>query len=102
MPMLTTLRMRSTGVAFPLAATNLVRERGHPVEHRVYVGHDVVPVDDDLFSARRTQCDVQDCAILGRIDLVAAEHRLDALPEAAGFGELAQKRIVSASTRCLE
>ena len=36
---------RLAGVALPVAAAHALGERGHPVEHRVDVGHDVLPVD---------------------------------------------------------
>ena len=47
MPMLTTLRMRLPvwPVHAPLA--DAVGEVGHPVEHRVHLGHDVLAVDHD-------------------------------------------------------
>ena len=58
MPMLTTLRMRSPGEAAPVAGAHPVGERGHPVEHLVHVGDDVVAVDHErarreAFAARR-------------------------------------------------
>ncbi len=41
-------------------------------------GHDVLAVDDDRRVTRRAQRDVQHRAVLGDVDPVAAEHRVDA------------------------
>ena len=70
------------GVALPRAAADAVGEVGHPVEHRVDVGHDVLAVDDDRRASRRAQRDVQHGAVLGDVDLLAAEHRVDARAQA--------------------
>ena len=43
-------------------------------------------------SRRRAQRDVQHRAILGRVDLVAAKHRVDALAQAAGVGQRRSSR----------
>ena len=69
MPMLTTLRMRLPVWPRQRAAADLVGERGHPVEHRVHLGHDVDAVDHDPLASRRAQRDVQHGALLGHIDL---------------------------------
>ena len=42
---------------------------------------DVLPVDDERPVARHPQGDVKDGAVLGRVDVLAAEHRLTALGE---------------------
>ncbi len=103
MPMLTTLRMRLPVCPRQLAAADRVGERRHPVEHRVHVGHDVDAVDDDPLACGRAQGDVQHRAILGRVDLLAAEHRVDAFAQAAFVGQLARSsRIVSSVTRFFE
>ena len=54
------------------------RESRHALEHRVHLGHDVDAVDQDPLARRRPQGDVQDGALLGHIDFLAAEHRFDA------------------------
>ena len=81
MPMLTTFRIRLAGVPPPGAAAHGVRERGHPVEHRVDLGHDVLPVHHDRGAARRAQRDVEHGAVLGDVDLLSPEHRVDLLAE---------------------
>ena len=40
-------------------------------------GHDVHAVDDDRLAFRCSQGDVQDGAIFGDVDLVAAKHGVD-------------------------
>ena len=70
------------GVPFPLSAANPVGEVRHPIEHFVDAGHDVLAVGDDRRSARRAQCHVQDGAVFGEVDVVAAEHRFDSRTEA--------------------
>ena len=77
------------GVALPVAAAHSVGEVGHLVEHRVNLGHDVLAVDYDRRAARRAQRDVQHGAVFGDVDLVAAEHRVDALAQPALLGQLA-------------
>ena len=60
-------------------------------EHRVDAGDHVLAVNHDLFAFRRTQGDVQDGAVLGRVDLVAGEHRLAASGEVGLLGELQEE-----------
>ena len=78
MPMLTTLRMRLPVWPFHSPLRTRVGEGGHLVEHGVDAGDDVFAVDDDRFAFGRAQGDVQDGAVLGDVDLVAAEHGVDA------------------------
>ena len=86
------------GMPEPVAAAHLVGERGHAVEHRVHLGHDVVAVDDDRTAPRGARKrDVQHRALLGRVDLLAAEHRVDALAQAALLGQ--PQRAAAASRR---
>ena len=87
MPMLTMLRMRLPVWPFHSPPRTRSAKRGHPVEHRVDVGHDVPSVDDDRGLSRRAQGDVQHGAVLGDVDLVAAEHRVDALAQPGLLGE---------------
>ena len=49
----------------------------------MHVGYDVVPVDLDVLADRRAQRDVQDRAVLGHVDALATEHRLEALAQPA-------------------
>ena len=71
MPMLMTLRMRLPVCPCHCAAADLVGEGGHPVEHRVHLGHDVDAVDEDLLALWRAQGDVQNGALLRDVDLLA-------------------------------
>ena len=75
----------------------------HPVEHLVHVGDDVDAVDDERRALRHAQRDVEDRAVLGDVDPVAAEHRLGPLGEARLLGELrAAGASVSSVTRFFE
>ena len=76
------------GVALPCAAAHAVGEVGHLVEHGVHLGHHVLAVDDDVGRSRGAQGHVQDRAVFGDVDPVAAEHRVDALAQAAFLGQL--------------
>ena len=79
------------GVALPLAAADLVGEARHLVEHGVDLGHDVLAVDQDRLAFRGAQGDVQHGAILGDVDLLAAEHRVDPVAQARLLGQLQQE-----------
>ena len=99
MPMLMTLRMRLPVWPFQAPLRTRSAKSRHLVEHRVDLGHDVLAVDDDRRVARRAQRDVQHRAVLGDVDLLAAEHGVDALAQARLLGELQQQphRLVGGS-----
>ena len=86
--MLTTVVMRSPGGARPLAAAQPVGEVAHRVQHVVHVGDDVLAVDRQLRAARQPQRGVQHGAVLGGVDVLAGEHRVAALLEVGGPGEV--------------
>src|SRR5579883_1550369 len=89
MPMLMTLR-----IGRPVCPRHAPHTRGevrHPVEHGVHVGDDVPAVEHDRCPAGRPQRHVEHGALLGRVDLVAAEHGLDPLAQAGRRGERAQQ-----------
>jgi hypothetical protein len=56
------------------------------------LGHHVLAVHDDRRVARGAQRDVQDSPILGQVDPVTAEHRIDALAQAALLGQTTEQR----------
>ena len=91
MPILITLRMRLPVWPFQSPLRTPIGERGHLVEHGMNLGHDVLAVMDDRSAARRAQGDVQHRALLGGVDLLAAEHGVDALAQARLLGELQQQ-----------
>ena len=62
------------GVAGPLARTDPVGEGGHLVQHGVHGRDHVLAVHLDHRVARRAQRGVQHGAVLGDVDLLAAEH----------------------------
>ena len=103
MPMLMTLRMRLPVWPVQAPRAHAVGEGRHLVEHGVDLGHDVLAVDDDRRALRRAQRHVQDGAVLGDVDLLAAEHRVDARAQAGLLGELrAAGASVSSVTRFFE
>ena len=79
------------GVALPCAAPDPVGEVGHLVQHGVNLGHHVLAVDDDGRRSRRAQGHVQDGAVFRDVDLVAPEHGVDALAQAAFLGQLQEE-----------
>ena len=91
MPMLMTLRMRFPGMTFPAAAAQPVGKLRHLVEDGMNVGNDISAVDCNCRAARRAQRDVQRRALLRDVDLVAAEHGVDALTQAAFLGKPQQQ-----------
>src|SRR5439155_25817758 len=76
-----------TGVSLALTAANAVGEVRHLIVHCVDMWYDVVAVDDDRCPSWRTQSNVQHSAVLGDVDLVAAEHRVEARPQTALLGQ---------------
>ena len=101
MPMLTTVLDALAGRAGPLAAAQPVGELAHPVEHLVHVGDDVLAVDDQLGVARQPQRGVQHRAVLRGVDVHAGEHRVAALFEVGGAGQVDSSFSVSRVIRCL-
>ena len=90
------------GVPAPAAVPDLVGERGHPIEHRVHVRDDVLAIEDDRRVIRRAQRDVEHGTPLRRVDVLAAEHRLDVLAQSARLARSTRSRIVSSVMRFLE
>jgi hypothetical protein len=66
-------------------------EGAHPVEHQVHLFYDIRPVDDQRALARHAERHVEHCAVLGDVDVLAAEHRFAALFDAALAGQLAEQ-----------
>ena len=97
MPMLTTAADRLAGVALPLAASG-------PRSQNAAIRSSTACTSGTTFSpstsidrvARRPQRDVQHRALLGDVDLVAAEHRLarSATPACLGQREQQPQRLV--------
>ena len=71
----------------------------------MHVGDHVAAVDDERRALRHSQRDMEDGAVLGRVDPVAAEHRLRALRETGLARELeqeAQRLVGDAVLRVVE
>ena len=84
---------RLAGVALPLARADAVGEGGHPVEHRVHLGHDVLAVDDDrrrLAASRSATCSTARSSVT----LICSPRNIavDALAQAGLLGQLHQQR----------
>ena len=91
MPMLTMSVNVLPVCAVNAAAVHAFDEVAHLLEARAHLRHHVLAVDEDRAVRAIAQGDVQDGAILGGVDLLAGEHRVDALVEAARVGELDQQ-----------
>ncbi|MDH6433436.1 hypothetical protein M2158_001913 [Streptomyces sp. SAI-144] len=81
----------AAGVAGPLAGADPVREVAHLVEHGVHARYDVLPVDLDHGVPRGAQRGVQHGPVLGRVDLLAAEHGVPQAEDVGRGGEFAQQ-----------
>ena len=95
--MLTTFRIGLPGVPFPGPAAHAIREVGHPVQHGMNLGHDVLAVNEDRGAARCTQRYVQYGSVLRDVDLLAPEHVVDAGAQTALLGETDEQwqRLIS-------
>ena len=103
MPMLTTLRIGLPVWPFHVAGADAVGERGHPVEHLVHLRHDVAAVDDDRRARAAPQRDVEDGAVLGDVDLLAARTSRRCRSRRPGSSASAtSSRSVSSVTRFFE
>ena len=56
-------------------------EDAHPIEYGMNLRHNVSAVGDDRDVSRRPRRNMQHGAALGNVDLLAAEHRVDALAQ---------------------
>jgi hypothetical protein len=82
----------AAGGTAPRAVADLFAERPHPVQHRVDVGHDVVPTGGDDRALRRPQGGVEDRPPLSRVDRHAPEHGVPARRHPGGLGDVEQGR----------
>jgi hypothetical protein len=78
-------------VTGPLPRADGVREPRHPIEDSVDLGHDVRAVDHDRGPGWGAQRNVEDGAVLRDVDVLAGEHRADALTETGLLGKLDQE-----------
>ena len=92
MPMLTTLRIGLPVCPVQAPLAHAIGEVRHPVEHGVHLGHDVLAVDQDRRAARRAQRHVEHGPFLRDVDLLAAEHGVDAGAQAAVLREADEQR----------
>src|SRR5207249_2567550 len=76
------------GVTLPRATADAVGEVGHLIEDGMHLEHDILAVECYGRTFRGAQSNVQNGALLGDIDLLAAEHGIDATAQIRLFGEL--------------
>ena len=79
------------GMPRPGASAQPIGEGRHLVEDGMDIGHHVLAVVQDGRAARRAQRDVKHRALFRDVDLVAAEHGVDALAQARLLGQLKQQ-----------
>ena len=87
MPMLTMLRIGFPVCPVPGPASDAAAEVGHAIEDGVHGGDDVLAVHHHRRPFRRAQRDVEDGAVLGDVDPVAAEHGFDPGAQPDLFGQ---------------
>jgi hypothetical protein len=78
---------RLAGVALPLPGPDPVGEVRHPVQHLVDLLDHIGAVNDQVFAGRHAQRHVQHGAVLGDVDVLAAEHGVAALGHAGLLGQ---------------
>ena len=96
MPMLTTLRIGLPVWPVQAPLRTCSRERGHAVEHLVHLGPRV------RRARGRAQRDVEHGAVLGDVDVLAGEHRVDPLAQAALLGQAHEQFDVVSVMRFFE
>ena len=69
------------------AGADTTSEIRHFVQNLVHARHHVLAVDHDFLPARRAQRNVEHSTIFRGVDLLPAEHRVDAAPQSALRGE---------------
>ena len=79
MPMLTTAAIRLPVAPVHCPVADAVGEVAHLAEDGLHVADDVLAVDVQLAAGRHAQRHVQDGAVLGRVDVLAGEHRVAVL-----------------------
>ena len=55
------------------------------------LGHNVLAINQDRLPLRRAERNMQDGPLLGNVDLLASEHRIDSRAEPGLFGQLQQQ-----------
>ena len=75
------------GVPPPGPVAHTGGEGRHLIENGVHLGHHVLTIHHDLLLSRCPQGHVEHRALLGGVDLVAPEHRIDAVAQSHRFGQ---------------
>ena len=85
--MLTTAPIRFPVAPVHDAVADALRQLAHLCQHGMHVGHHVLAVDHELGAGGHPQRDVQHGAVLGRVDVLAGEHRVPMLFHPRGAGQ---------------
>ena len=91
-----------TGVALPVAAADPVGESAILSSTAWTSGTTFSPSTISIAPLRRPQRDVQHGAVLGDVDLLAAEHGVDARAQAGFLASCSRSSIVSSVMRFFE
>ncbi len=67
------------GMALPGTRAHAIGKSRHLVQNGMDLGYHILAVVENGSAARRAQGDMKHCALLGDVDLVAAEHGVDVL-----------------------
>ncbi|MDQ0630687.1 hypothetical protein QFZ44_003263 [Pantoea agglomerans] len=78
---------RFTGIAFPFAADDALREAFHLIQHRVDLWHHIFAIHQNRRVTPVTQRDVQHRTIFGAVNLLTREHRLNGTAQVGLFGQ---------------
>ena len=79
------------GMAAPLAPANLVGKLAHVLQHRVYLRHHILAIDEDRPVAAIAQGDMQHRAALGVVDHLAAEQARGPFRHLSLIGQLGEQ-----------
>ena len=75
----------------PFPAAHAIGERGHLIQHCVYLGDNIYAVHLDLRASWSSQCNVQHCAAFRDVDLLATKHCVATVSDTSLLGELYQQ-----------
>ncbi len=74
----------------PLAVAYPLGKLGHLVEHEMDIWNDILPIDNDRLAFWGPKRHVQHGTIFGDVNLLAAEHRIDAAAQICCLGQIQQ------------
>src|SRR5208282_1542074 len=78
-------------VPLPFPAADAIGERGHLIQHRMYLGDNIYAAHLDLRASWSSQCNVQHRAAFRDVDLLATKHCVTTVSNASLVGQLYQQ-----------